>query len=508
MIQRTSTMAGMSIPEPLDGAFHPASTPDYLPARADARTAVGSGCAPWCAAPIRKVALFRERLDERSASLPEDIRDSARYRAPALHHQEPICATPIRSACSPAPWRTSCGCTPRAAPPASPSWWPTRAQDLDVWTSVMVRAFAACGLHSRRHRAERLRLRPVHRRSGRALRRRIAGRHRHPRLRRQYRPADHGDEGFPRHRHLLHAQLLHPPAGARRGAGRRMSATCPCAWASSAPSRGPNPCAATSRSRAAFRPSISTASPRSSGRAWPSSARFTTACTSSRTISTRRSWTRRRGARAARGRRGRAGAHHAQQAGHADDPLPHARHHLARRRSRAPAAAPSAAWPASAAAATTCSSSAASTSSPRRSRPRCWRSKARCRTTRSSSRARRGSTRMEVQVEVTPEVFSDKIGALEALHDRLGVRAGTDPGAARGGHAGRAAQHPAQRGQSPARDRPPQPGARYRMKIHQLSLFLENKPGQMTAPCRLLAAAGSTSAPSRWPIPSASASCA
>ena len=28
------------------------------------------------------------------------------------------------------------------------------------------------------------------------------------------------------------------------------------------------------------------------------------------------------------------------------------------------------------------------------------------------------------------------------------------------------------------------------MKIHQLSLFLENKPGQMTSPCRVLADAG------------------
>jgi hypothetical protein len=28
------------------------------------------------------------------------------------------------------------------------------------------------------------------------------------------------------------------------------------------------------------------------------------------------------------------------------------------------------------------------------------------------------------------------------------------------------------------------------MKIHQLSLFLENKPSQLTEPCRLLAAAG------------------
>jgi len=28
------------------------------------------------------------------------------------------------------------------------------------------------------------------------------------------------------------------------------------------------------------------------------------------------------------------------------------------------------------------------------------------------------------------------------------------------------------------------------MKIHQLSLFLENQPGQMLEPCRLLARAG------------------
>src|ERR1039457_5789175 len=28
------------------------------------------------------------------------------------------------------------------------------------------------------------------------------------------------------------------------------------------------------------------------------------------------------------------------------------------------------------------------------------------------------------------------------------------------------------------------------MKIHQLSLFLENRPGQMAAPCKLLAEAG------------------
>jgi phenylacetate-CoA ligase len=33
----------------------------------------------------------------------------------------------------------------------------------------------------------------------------------------------------------------------------------------------------------------------------------------------------------------------------------------------------------------------------------------------------KGLDALEVQVEVTPEVFSDKIGALEALHDRLGA---------------------------------------------------------------------------------------
>ncbi len=90
------------------------------------------------------------------------------------------------------------------------------------------------------------------------------------------------------------------------------------------------------------------------------------------------------GAAAAGRRGGRAGAHHAHQAGHADDPLPHARHHRASPPSPAPAAARSGASAASPAAPTTCSSSAASTSSRRRSRRRCSRSRAPCRTTRSS----------------------------------------------------------------------------------------------------------------------------
>ena len=61
---------------------------------------------------------------------------------------------------------------------------------------------------------------------------------------------------------------------------------------------------------------------------------------------------------------------------------------------------------------------------------------------------------MEVQVEVTPEVFSDEVGALESLHGRLIHDARPDARAARRCPAGGAADHPAQRGQGQAVDRP------------------------------------------------------
>ncbi len=173
------------------------------------------------------------------------------------------------------------------------------------------------------------------------------------------------------------------------------------------------------RSRtAASRPTTSTASRRSSARAWPSSARsqdglhifedhFYPEIIDPET-----------GEVAARRRRGRTGADHAEQAGDADDPLPHARHHRAHRRSRAPAAARSAASAASAAAATTCSSSAASTSSPRRSRPPCCAVEGTLPHYQIILTREKGLDQMEVQVEVTPEVFSDR-----------DPRAGSAPGA-------------------------------------------------------------------------------
>ena len=69
-----------------------------------------------------------------------------------------------------------------------------------------------------------------------------------------------------------------------------ISAICRCRSASSAPSRGPTPCAATSRRGSASRRSTSTACRRSSGRASPANAaRCKTACTAGRTISCSRS---------------------------------------------------------------------------------------------------------------------------------------------------------------------------------------------------------------------------
>ena len=83
----------------------------------------------------------------------------------------------------------------------------------------------------------------------------------------------------------------------------------------------------------------------------------------------------------------------------------------------------------------------------------------------------KGLDEMEVQVEVTPELFSDKIGALEGLRQRLAYAMEHVLGLESASHSGRAAEHTAQRRESHARDRPAESGDEVRMKIHQLSLF-------------------------------------
>ena len=71
--------------------------------------------------------------------------------------------------------------------------------DLDLWADLMARSLAASARQARRHRAQRLWLRPVHRRARRALRRRAARLHRGADVRRRHRAAGHADAGLRRH---------------------------------------------------------------------------------------------------------------------------------------------------------------------------------------------------------------------------------------------------------------------------------------------------------------------
>ena len=72
-----------------------------------------------------------------------------------------------------------------------------------------------------RHRAQRLRLRPVHRRARRALRRRAARLHRRAGVRRHDRAAGHAAAGFRRPRAVRNALLCAQHRRGRRGHGRR-----------------------------------------------------------------------------------------------------------------------------------------------------------------------------------------------------------------------------------------------------------------------------------------------
>ena len=134
-------------------------------------------------------------------------------------------------------------------------------EDLDIWAEVMARSIRAAGGRPGRHRARRLRLRAVHRRARRALRRGAAGLHRRPGLRWHDPAAGAADRGL--RAAGDHGDPVVLPGDPRRdgGAGRRPRGT---SWrsASSAPSRGPTRCGARSSGGAASRPSTSTGSRR------------------------------------------------------------------------------------------------------------------------------------------------------------------------------------------------------------------------------------------------------
>jgi acyl-CoA synthetase (AMP-forming)/AMP-acid ligase II len=114
----------------------------------------------------------------------------------------------------------------------------------------------------------------------------------------------------------------------------------------------------------------------------------------------------------------------------------------------------------------------------------------------------KGLDQMEVKVEVTPEVFSDEIRKLEALQHKLeasienilGLRVKVTLVQPRSLARARARPSGSRicatsdesfiaAGGAPAEEE-------LQMKLQQLSLFLENKPGQLRAPCEALAAAG------------------
>jgi phenylacetate-CoA ligase len=127
------------------GGFHPASTPDFLPRQQLEALQLGR-----LQAVVRRsyerVAIFRRRMDERGltpdqvgslsdlARLPFSVKDDLREAYPFG-----LFASPMEEIVR---LHASSGTT------GKPIVVAYTAADLAVWTSVMVRSFAACGLHA------------------------------------------------------------------------------------------------------------------------------------------------------------------------------------------------------------------------------------------------------------------------------------------------------------------------------------------------------------------------
>jgi phenylacetate-CoA ligase len=126
------------------GGFHPASAPDFLP-RAQLQTLQLGRLRATVARAYDKVALFRQRMDARNlrpadikalpdiAKLPFTVKNDLRDTYPFG-----LFASPMEEVVR---LHASSGTTGKPIVVAY-----TEA-DLQVWTSVMVRSFAACGLH-------------------------------------------------------------------------------------------------------------------------------------------------------------------------------------------------------------------------------------------------------------------------------------------------------------------------------------------------------------------------
>ena len=131
-----------------------------------------------------RVALFRKRMDERGLT-PQDVQtleDIAKLpfaEKTDLRDTYPfgLFASPMKEIVR---LHASSGTT------GKPIVVAYTQEDIQVWTNVMLRSLRRLRPARGRHHPERLRLRPVHRRAGRALRRRGAGRDGHPDFRRQH----------------------------------------------------------------------------------------------------------------------------------------------------------------------------------------------------------------------------------------------------------------------------------------------------------------------------------
>src|SRR5512145_656133 len=126
------------------GKFHPASTPDYLPL-SELRQLQLQRLQAVVRRAYDHVAVFRHRLDERGVT-PSDIQSlSDIEKLPFTVKTDLRDTYPFGLFASPMQdivrLHASSGTTGKPIVVAY-----TR-EDLDVWTSVMVRSFAACGLH-------------------------------------------------------------------------------------------------------------------------------------------------------------------------------------------------------------------------------------------------------------------------------------------------------------------------------------------------------------------------
>ncbi len=213
------------------------------------------------AARLRQLAPSTERSSttRRAPGRPEV---AGRPRQVPLHHQggpaRQLSVRHVRRAAR----ASSCASTPRPGTTGKPTVVGYTAADIDIWADLMARSIRAAGGRPGDIAAHRLRLRPVHRRARRALRRRAARLHRGPDLRRHDRAAGaadprlraadhHGDAVL----HALDPRRVPPP-------GPRPARDLAARSASSAPSRGPTRCARRSSRPSTCTPSTSTACPR------------------------------------------------------------------------------------------------------------------------------------------------------------------------------------------------------------------------------------------------------